>query len=175
MKKIILKAAKVITSVNTAVFFVCTSMVFLIVVLIAIDVVFRYFLTSPTAWGMELAKMLFGPYFMLAGAYLLHVKGHVNVDIVYGHLHHQTRLWLDIAIFCIVALLSLIFFLQSYPLAVESYLNQETSFTTWNPVVWPVKVVVPVSLMMLALQALSEIVFLLSPVENVAHSVTREV
>ena len=45
------------------------------------EVVMRYLFNAPTVWGMELAVLLFGPYFLLGGPYLLHLKGHVALDL----------------------------------------------------------------------------------------------
>ena len=46
------------------------------------EVVSRYVFNAPTVWGMELAVLLFGPYFLLGGPYLLHLRGHVALDLM---------------------------------------------------------------------------------------------
>ena len=51
------------------------------------DVIMRYFFRAPTVWAYELAGLLFGPFWLLAGAYVLSVNGHVNFELFYRRLN----------------------------------------------------------------------------------------
>lgn len=162
------KLANAITAINKWIFTACTVIVFIIVVLISFEVFCRYALNAPTVWAMELSTMLFGPYFMLAGAYLLHVQGHVNVDIVATCFSSGIQRGIYALSCLIIASLCGIFVWQSYPLAIEAYRYGETSFTSWNPVVWPIKFTIPVSLTLVMLQALAELYYAFNPQKEAA-------
>src|SRR3546814_8746720 len=83
----------------------------LIVPVMLYEVTSRYLFGAPTVWGMELATMLFGPYFLLGGPYLLHLRGHVNLDLVRRRLaphrseEHtselQSLMRISYAVFCL--------------------------------------------------------------------------
>ena len=62
---------------------------FLILIIVGItvyEVILRYVFNSPTTWAFELNYLIFGAYSILGGAYTFYLKGHVNVDILYGRL-----------------------------------------------------------------------------------------
>lgn len=155
--------ANSVTFINRWVAYCCLLIIFIIVGLISYDVFCRYFLNQPTDWAMELSTMLFGPYFLLCGGYLLSIKAHVNVDIIYDKLANKAKRWLDLAIYLIILLLCIVFIKISLPLAIESFHSAETSFTSWNPMLWPIKVTIPISLFLLALQAVAESIYAMIP------------
>jgi TRAP-type mannitol/chloroaromatic compound transport system permease small subunit len=48
----------------------------------------------------------------------------------------------------------------SLPLAVSAFEYGETSYSGWNPVIWPTKAALPVAALLLILQALAELALL---------------
>src|SRR5690606_4414408 len=120
------------------------------------EVVSRYVFHAPTVWGMELAVLLFGPYFLLGGPYLLHLRGHVSLDLARQRLSPRLNRWLDLLNFPIIVAFCVILLVYSAPAAWSAWEYRETSFSAWNPPIWPAKVVVPISLLLMLLQALVE-------------------
>lgn len=151
--------AQAITGLNRGLFSVTRWLVFVIAGLMLFEVVARYSFRLPSSWAPELATMLFGPFFLFGGPYLLHLGGHVAVDI----LSERANGWLKRFLAVVAALLALVFgailLWFSLPLAMQSYNYGETTYSAWNPVVWPVKAVLPVAAFLLILQALAELVF----------------
>lgn len=160
-----LRIAQAVTGVNHRLFSATRWLVFLIAGLMLFEVVARYSFRLPSSWAPELATMLFGPFFLFGGPYLLHLGGHVAVDIV----SERATGWLKRLLACIAAALALVFgailLWFSLPLAMQSFTYGETTYSAWNPVVWPVKAVLPVAAFLLMLQALAELVFALSAPE----------
>ncbi|MCS4504267.1 TRAP transporter small permease subunit [Arhodomonas aquaeolei] len=147
-----------VTTVNRWLAGLVSVLVFVMVAVISYEVVMRYFFNSPTVWALELSTLLLGPYFMLAGPYLLHVGGHVNVDVLYARLPRRVAAGFDCLTFPVIIALCVIVVHESWPVAMDAYANGETSFSAWNPPVWPVKLLVPVSFSLLLAQALAETV-----------------
>ena len=153
--------AQAVTGLNRRLFSLTRWLVFVIAALMLFEVVSRYSFRLPSSWAPELATMLFGPFFLFGGPYLLHLGGHVAVDIISerakGRLHRVLA--------CVAALLALVFgailLWFSLPLALQSYNYGETTYSAWNPPVWPVKAILPVAALLLMLQALAELVFAL--------------
>ncbi|MGO3124602.1 MAG: TRAP transporter small permease subunit [Advenella sp.] len=150
-----------ITRINKFFFNVASSLIFLIVFSMLYEVVSRYVFHAPTTWGMELATLLFGPYFLLGGAYLLHMRGHVNLDLLKNKLSPQNRRLLDLFSFLIIIVFSIIMFSYSFSPAMQAWEYKETSFSAWNPPVWPVKFAIPISVLLLGLQSFAEMLTVL--------------
>ena len=128
----------------------------IMVVVVCYEVVARYAFDAPTVWAMELARLLLGPYFLLAGPYLLHIGGHVNVDILYAKLPSRAARVLDVLTMPVVIYVGWMLLAYSLPLAVSSFEQQETSTSAWNPVVWPAKATMPLAAALLIAQAAVE-------------------
>ena len=105
---------------------------------------------------METATLVFGPYFLLAGPYLLHTRGHVNLDLVERAVGPRTRRVLALINYPIIIAFCIILLFYAVPFAIQSWQYGETSYSSWNPPIWPVKFFIPAALILLALQALVE-------------------
>ena len=92
------------------------------------EVVSRYVFNAPTVWGMELAVLLFGPYFLLGGPYLLHLRGHVALDLMRQRLDARWNRIFDLLNFPIIIAFCLILLVYSVPAAWSSWQYFETSF-----------------------------------------------
>src|SRR5690606_23358490 len=85
-----------VTGSDRGLFLAVTGLMLVIVPVMLYEVGSRYLFNAPTVWGMELATMLFGPYFLLGGPYLLHLRGHVNLDLVRRRLPAERIRQLDL-------------------------------------------------------------------------------
>ena len=88
--------ASAITTFNRWLFKATVWLMAVVVPVMLYEVVMRYFFNAPTVWGMELAVLLFGPYFLFGGPYLLHLKGHVALDLVRQRLSNRWVRRLDL-------------------------------------------------------------------------------
>ena len=124
------------------------------------EVLSRYSFASPTSWAPELATLLFGPFFLLGGPYLLHTGGHVSVDVLSSAIKGSSQKLLRVVAIVLAVAFGAILFWYSYPLAIDSFHYRETSYTSWNPQIWPAKLALPLAMFFLVLQATAEFVFL---------------
>ncbi|KAA0218643.1 MAG: TRAP transporter small permease [Lautropia sp.] len=145
-----------ITRLNRIVFMVTIWLMAVIVTVMLYEVLARYIFNAPTVWGMELAVLLFGPYFLLGGPYLLHLRGHVSLDLARQRLPARINRWLDLLNFPVIVAFCLILLVFSAPAAISSFEYRETSFSAWNPPIWWAKASVPIALALMLLQALAE-------------------
>lgn len=145
-----------ITTLNRWIFQVTVWLMAIVVPVMLYEVIARYVFNAPTVWGMELAVLLFGPYFLLGGPYLLHLKGHVALDVARQRLSPAWQRRLDLVNFPIIVLFCAILLYFSAPAAYSAFTYRETSFSAWNPPIWPVKAAVPLALALMLLQAVVE-------------------
>jgi TRAP-type mannitol/chloroaromatic compound transport system permease small subunit len=146
----------VITWINRQVFRLATALILIMVPVILIAVISRYVFNAPLEWAMELATLMFGPYFLLAGPYLLHTHGHVNLDLVQRAMGPRATRILSMINYPVIIAFCVILLFYAWPFAVQAWEYRETSFSSWNPPIWPVKFFIPLSLLLLGLQAIVE-------------------
>lgn len=62
---------------------------------ITYEVVVRYFLRKPTVWAFDTAIFCFGYIGLLAGAYAMRYRSHINVDLIHSRLSPRGKAILD--------------------------------------------------------------------------------
>ncbi len=140
----------------------------------------------PSRWTLEVAQFALVAYYLIGGAYSIQLAANVRMDLFYSNWTPRTRAWMDIftiwfLIFYLIVMLfgavgstayslghfsdapftffkNLLFTLfTSGPDAVSKQLGFiERSPTAWRPYLWPVKVIALVGIILMLLQAFSE-------------------
>ena len=136
---------------------------YLILALVAVvcfDVIMRYALGRPTTWAYDAALHLFSISFLLSGAWVLQMKAHVRVDVIYLRFSHRKRAIIDL-IFYLFFLFPVCYYLftDGTSSAYLSWKVGEVSKT--SPIhesIWPLKAFIPISFLLLMLQGIVEII-----------------
>ena len=113
---------------------------------------------SSNAW-LEVQWYMFAVIVMFGASYTLKRNEHVRVDLFYMTLSRRGQLWIDI-------LGTLIFLLPtcailawlSWPFFMQSYVIGEHSSNAGGLIRWPIKLVLPVGFLLVALQGVSELI-----------------
>ena len=129
-----------------------------LVLVVAWEVIARYFFHAPTIWSFDATYMLYGTIFMLGAAYALHKGAHIRTDFFYDKWSAQTKGMVDSISYIVFFFPSIIMLLAaSWSEAWYSYTIHETSEQTpWRPILWPYKSVVPATCVLLLIQGISE-------------------
>lgn len=159
--------ARRITALNRGLFALAKWLIYAIVLLMLWEVLSRYVFSAPTSWAPELATLIFGPFFLLGGPYLLHLGGHVAVDVASAHATGRLAILLKLAGLFLAAVFGAILLWFSVPLVMQSFSYGETSYSAWNPIVWPAKAFLPLSAILLILQAFADAITAIAEPENV--------
>lgn len=119
----------------------------------------RYFFNEMPGWGYDVPIFLYGIHFMLGGAWTMQGEKHVNVDIINKFIPEKWRKHLATFSDIIVLTSCLFIVFHGTGWAWESTLINEKSVqqTLFNPSIWWFKWLVPISFLLVALQALSNI------------------
>lgn len=122
------------------------------------EVVMRYVFNMPTIWVHEASYLLFGMQYLLAGAFALLHGSHVRVDILYVKLPERGRAGIDIftSIFFFVFVLALMG--TSWRFFFDSYLMDERTMETWQIQHWPVKGMMFLGAVLIALAGVSKLI-----------------
>ena len=164
-----------ITTLNSWIFQATVWLMAIVVPVMLYEVVARYLFNAPTIWGMELAVLLFGPYFLLGGPYLLHLKGHVALDVARERMSPSWQRRFDLLNYPVIVVFCIILLYYSLPSALSAFSYRETSFSAWNPPIWPFKATVPLALVLMLLQAVVEFLNTLFTPADVTNGSTGSV
>lgn len=156
MPRLVQTVVNLVTGTSKLSFYFAATLVYVMVPAILVDVVMRYVFNNPTVWATELAILLFGPYFLLAGPYVLHIKGHVAMDIMRQKMSPETDRIFELLGIPVIVLFAGILLWYAAPLARDSWAYGETSFSAWNPPIWWTKAAVPLAMALLLAQAIAE-------------------
>ena len=128
------------------------------ILIIVYTALMRYVFHYAVNWGFELSLFVYGLHFMLGGAYCLNLKSHVIVDIVPSRLPFIPRKVLESLASLVVFTVCIILVWLGAKWAWKSTLIWERSIhqTAFNPPVWWYKWIIPISALLLGLQALAD-------------------
>ena len=162
MPSLVSALANAITRLNRLVFVATVWLMAPVVPVMIYEVIARYLFGAPTVWAMELVVLVFGPYFLLGGPYLLHTHSHVGLDVLRQRLSPAWNRIFDLINYPVIMAFCAILLWYSLPPVWSAVSYGETSFSAWNPPVWPAKLAVPLAVGLMMLQALAEFLRTLS-------------
>jgi len=129
-----------------------------LVAVVAYEVISRYAFGAPTAWSFDLTYMLYGAIFMLGSAYALHKGAHIRTDFFFEKWSIRTRGVIDSVAYLVFFFPSLFLFLIVS--GAEGWyafeIGETSEQTPWRPILWPFKMVVPLTCVLLMVQGVSE-------------------
>jgi TRAP-type mannitol/chloroaromatic compound transport system permease small subunit len=108
---------------------------------------------------LEIQWYLFAAVFLLASGYTLLRQEHVKIDVISGRFSKRTQIWIDIIGICLF-LLPFTFMITklALPLVINAYVTGEVSSNAGGLIRWPVFALLPLGMVALAIQAVSELI-----------------
>ena len=124
-----------------------------------IEVVMRYALNAPTVWALETTSMSFGAFFMLGAAYTLLRGGHVRTDVLWQGFSERTKGIIDTIGYVVffVPAMGLLLYISFNEFIYSWSIQEASSYGAWQPIIWPLRGVIPLTAFLLLLQGVSEI------------------
>jgi TRAP-type mannitol/chloroaromatic compound transport system permease small subunit len=131
----------------------------LLTIAVCYEVVSRYAFGAPTWWAFDVSWMLYGALFMMAGAYTLARNGHVRGDFLYRQWPETTQAKIDLILYILFffpGIIALVY--AGWRFAHFSWLiNEKSPFSPDGIIIWPVKMLIPVTGVMMTLQGVAEV------------------
>ena len=129
-----------------------------LVLAVSYEVFARYLFSAPTIWSFDVTYMLYGTLFMLGAAYALHKGAHIRTDFFFERWSIRTKGMIDSIAYLVFFFPSLLVFL--YISGEEGWyafsIGETSEQTPWRPILWPFKMVVPLTCILLLIQGVSE-------------------
>ena len=123
------------------------------------EVFSRYVLKDPTIWALDVTTLSFGALFMLAGSYALQQGAHVRTDILWDKFSDRTKGLIDSCAFVFLFLPTMaILGWSSWDDFIYSMgIDERSNSGAWQPIIWPLRAVIPFACGLLFLQGVSEL------------------
>jgi TRAP-type mannitol/chloroaromatic compound transport system permease small subunit len=167
MMRPLLAISAAIDSINEKIGHVCNLLVLSACIVSAANAMIRYaFGYSSNGW-LELQWYMFAILVMFGASYTFKRNEHVRVEIFYLFLSERGQIWLDLigTLFFLIPACLLLSYL-SWPFFYQAYAVGEQSSNAGGLLRWPIKLVVPVGFVMLALQGVSEVIKRIAALQN---------
>lgn len=126
------------------------------------EVIARYFFVKPTRWAAELSQMCLIWGSLLAMAWLLHKRNHIQVDAVVRLLRASVVRFLDTIVMLVIAVFSIVTGWYGYLIFHDSFERGRTTGSLLDLPIWITELAVPVGFVLLLLQTILELIRLYS-------------
>ena len=164
----LLSLSRAIDWINAQFGVVANWMVLLACLISAGNAASRYLFSMSSNGWLEIQWYMFAAMVLLGAPYTLKLNEHVRVDLFYGLMSERARIWIDIVggfLFLLPICLILIWF--TWPWFVKSWRIGEVSTNAGGLIRWPVKLLLPIGFLLMALQGISEIIKRIAALEHV--------
>lgn len=137
---------------------VLALLIYVMIGVMAFEVVARYVFDSPTIWAVETSTMAFGVFVIGAGVYTHLYRAHVKMDVFYSHWSQRTKAIADACTFPLFLATCAVLLWKSGVYAGQSLSIWEHSSTAWGPPLYPLKVIIPLMVLLMVLQGISHFI-----------------
>ena len=124
------------------------------------EVVMRYAFHAPTIRSMDVAVTLYAINFMISSPYCLQTGGHIRMDFFYNNWSVRRKATMDLIMYILFYFpVHIVFLYVGFEFFWESFTTGERSIMSpWMPLLWPMKIAIPISLVIMLTQGISEVI-----------------
>lgn len=113
---------------------------------------------NPSLWTLEMAQFAMVAYYIIGGPYALQMGANVRMDLLYGAWSDRRKAAVDVVTVCFLLFYLGVLLWGGIDSTIYSFqYGGERSPTAWRPYLWPIKVTMCVGIVLMILQALSEL------------------
>ena len=155
MKRILIPL-EIIDNINEWVGRIFSVAILALTFVIAYEVIMRKFFARPSIWTYDVSKQIYALHFLIVAGYTLLHKGHVGIDVITKKLSKRTRTILDAI--CYLILFFPFWFVMLWfgvKFAAMSWQLREIGRDIFSIPLYPIKTVIPLSVLLILLQGFS--------------------
>lgn len=150
--------ARVIIIINEIAGKISSMLIIPLIIIILLELSLRYLLNSPTSWVHEASGFILAAYSVLTGGYALLHKSHVNVDILYGRFSPRTQSSIFIFTWLLFFFYFSVIIWHTGEATFFSIQIWERSPSVWNPIFWPIRLLIPLGSIFIFIQGLIQFI-----------------
>ncbi len=157
MPRPIIAFVRAVDAVNKAVGHVAMGLFFVLAAIMLYAVASRAFLGIPVNWALEMSQFVLSAYYLLGGAYAMQMGSHVRMDLLYGSRTPRTRAMIDVFTILFVIFYLVVLVVGGVSSTEYALTYNQKNYTSWAPPMWPIKMVMTLGMLLMLLQALSNL------------------
>jgi TRAP-type mannitol/chloroaromatic compound transport system permease small subunit len=123
--------------------------------IVVFEVMMRYVFGAPTLWAWDINMYLGGLMTILGAGYAHLYRSHVSVEFLLEKWSPRNKVRLDLILFPFIILPLVILFWFGVEAALQSVRINEHHSSLWEPVIYPLRISIPVGAALFLLQAIS--------------------
>lgn len=109
----------------------------------------------PINWAIEMSQFVLSAYYLLGGPYSIQLNGHVRMDLMYSRFSPKKRATLDSFTVLFVIFYLVVLFAGGISSTDYAITYQQQNYSSWAPLLWPIKVVMTFGVFLMLLQMIS--------------------
>lgn len=150
----------VIDSLSERVGRVTSWLCLVLVMVVMYEVIARHVFNAPTIWAYETGSMIGAAIFCLGWAYVHKHKGHIRIDLIYGHLSQRSQALIDVlcAVLLLFPTVTVLMWIAARRIVLSLSMDERLAMTFWYPPAAPLRAVIFVGLLLLLIQSLAEFI-----------------
>ena len=129
-----------------------------VAVVIAYEILMRTFFSRPTVWASESTVFACGLIYLWGGAWALQEDKHVRIDMLYNKLSPKRQALVDCFTYLFFSLYILVMLKATWIYMAESVQLRESTTSAWDPPIYPMKIAMTLSLILLFLQGTARMI-----------------
>jgi TRAP-type mannitol/chloroaromatic compound transport system permease small subunit len=102
-----------------------------------------------------MSQFLLSAYYLLGGPYSMQLNGHVRMDLLYASLSPRKRAVTDAVTILLVIFYLVVLFAGGVSATDYAIAYNQKNYSSWGPVLWPIKLVMTIAIFLMLLQAIS--------------------
>ena len=112
----------------------------------------------PALWTLEMAQFILVAYYLLGAPYTFQLDTNVRMDLLYARQSTKTKaIWDAITVFVLIFYLGVMLY-GAMDSTFYSFETSERAPTAWRPYLWPIKLVICTSFVLMILQAIAHLI-----------------
>lgn len=129
-----------------------------IILIGTVEVIRRTVFNDPTHWGWELNSLILCVYIVLGGGYVTLIDGHIRMDVVYEHFSPRQKALVNVLLSFLFFAFTIVLLWHLWEMGWHSLMIREHDFTVWGPPLYPVKMLLPIAVMLVLLQGIARFI-----------------
>ncbi len=134
---------------------------FLVLVMMAIlllETLSRLLFNSAQIWAVEFTQFVMAAYYILGGAYVLIIGGHVRMDLAYHRWSPKNQALSDVLTFAVAILYLAILWYGGWKGLLYAIKYKQVSYSSWAPSMIPIKIILQIGISLMFLQMIAEFI-----------------
>lgn len=152
--KLLVRAGAIFDHINGSLFWLAAILVVFAEFAVCYDVVMRYFLNRPTMWVGEITANILVWFTFLGTAWLLRNEGHVKIDVLVTQLRPRVQAIINSITYILCAIACLAVAWYAGQVVWGQFQTGVHTHTLLGLPMWPLYVIIPISLFLLFIQFL---------------------